>query len=213
MMDCKQFREVLDCYVDHELSPDAMAAADVHLRECTGCQRATARLLELRRYIRETVTAAVPSPALERRVRASLRPTWTSVSRPLALRLAAAAILLGVAVWVGIANRAQAEDALAVAMDRVVVALAGPSRVIVEGTILCRDCELERRYGVKAMCRQIGHHGAIATADGRIWNIVEQPSSSVLIHDGALLGKRVHVRARLFRPAGAMVIDSYTIRS
>lgn len=212
MMDCKQFREVLDCFVDHELSPDGMAAADGHLRECVRCQRTTARLLELRRHMREVVTAAVPSPALEQRVRASFRPTWTSASRSSTLRLAVAAtILVGIAMWIGIANRAKVDDALAVAMDRVIVRLAGPSSVIVEGTVLCRDCELERRYGVKAMCRQIGHHGAIATAGGRIWNIVEQPSSSVLIHDGTLLGKRVRVRARLFRPAGAMVVDSYTI--
>jgi hypothetical protein len=40
--------------------------------------------------------------------------------------------------------------------------------MVLEGKILCRDCELEHRHGVKASCKIIGHHGAIATADGRI---------------------------------------------
>jgi len=67
--------------------------------------------------------------------------------------------------------------------------------------------------GVKASCRIIGHQGAIATADGRIWNIVEQQTSTKLIHDESLLGKSVVVRGRLFRNSRALVIDSYQLGS
>ena len=57
----------------------------------------------------------------------------------------------------------------------------------------------------------IGHHGAIATIDGRIWNIVDERASADLIHDNALLGRTVQVRARFFRRAGAIEIESYRV--
>jgi hypothetical protein len=85
--------------------------------------------------------------------------------------------------------------------------------VVLQGKIVCRDCELEHRYGIRASCGVIGHHGAIATADGRIWNIVEQRTSAKLIHDESLLGKNVVVWGRLFRNSRALVIDSYQLGS
>jgi hypothetical protein len=72
---------------------------------------------------------------------------------------------------------------------------------------------LERRYGVKASCKTIGHHGAIATADGRIWNLVEQGTSAELIHEESLLGKDVVVKGRLFRNSRAVVVESYDLGS
>src|SRR5438093_3447302 len=38
-MDCKTFREALDCYVDGELSAEARTAAETHRRECARCAR------------------------------------------------------------------------------------------------------------------------------------------------------------------------------
>jgi hypothetical protein len=98
-------------------------------------------------------------------------------------------------------------------VDRLALRLDDSSFVVLEGTLLCRDCELEHRYGIEASCRVIGHHGAIATADGRIWNLVEQQSSAELIHNASLLGKKVLVRGRLFRGPRALVIDSYQLES
>lgn len=98
-------------------------------------------------------------------------------------------------------------------MDRVALQLDDSSDIVLEGTVLCRDCELEHRYGIQASCRLIGHHGAIATPDGRIWNIVEQRSSSELIHDTSLLGKKVLVRGHVLRGARALVVESYTFES
>jgi hypothetical protein len=59
-------------------------------------------------------------------------------------------------------------SAAANALDRFAIRFDDTSPVVLEGRILCRDCELERRYGVTARCKVIGHHGALATADGRI---------------------------------------------
>jgi hypothetical protein len=72
---------------------------------------------------------------------------------------------------------------------------------------------LEHRYGVKASCKIIGHQGAIATADGRLWNIVEQGTSAELIHDESLLGKDIVVRGRVFRNSRTLVVESYELGS
>lgn len=215
MMDCKQFRETLDCYVDRELSPDAAAAADAHWHECAACERAMKRLLRLRGEIRRTVSAVSPPPLLERRVRRAIKPAWMGLnwpSTPARMRLSLAAVLvLAAAVWIAAANRTWIEHAAVATMDRGVMRLAGSGSSTLEGVVLCRDCELQRRYGVKAMCQRIGHHGAIATADGRIWNIVEQRLSADLIHDNALLGKKVRIRARVLWPAGSLAIETFEI--
>jgi putative zinc finger protein len=218
MMNCQQFRESLDCYLDGELSAAASAAADAHRKECPRCDRAVLHLQELKAAVRRTVGVATPPPHLAARVRAAVATPWvrsfnTMVSfepRRSALALAAAAVFI-LAVTVGI--RSPIDISAANAMDRLALRLDDSSPVVLEGQILCRDCELEHRYGVKASCKVIGHHGAIATADGRIWNIVEQRTSAALIHDESLLGKSVVVRGRLFRNSRALVIESYHVGS
>src|SRR5712692_11228185 len=76
MMDCKKLREVLDAYVDRELSPDAAAQAEAHIAECGACRRAVEGLARLRQAVR---TAAGKPEAPERllaRVQSSLSPRW-----------------------------------------------------------------------------------------------------------------------------------------
>lgn len=216
MMNCKQFRESLDCYLDGELSGEASAAADAHRKECPQCERAVLRLQELKTTVRRTVSIATPPSDLDARIRAAVGSPWTrslDAMRSFApkrrgLGLAAVAVFI---LAVTVSTRAPIDISAANAMDRLALHLDETSPVVLEGKILCRDCELEHRYGVKASCKTIGHHGAIATADGRIWNIVEQGASATLIHDDSLLGKRVVVRGRLFRNSRALVVESYEL--
>lgn len=219
MMSCEQFRESMDCYVDGELSATAAAAADAHRRECRQCDRAVTSLLELRKALQQTVSAVSVPSDLETGVTAALRPRWLPpvgasgslwASR-LAMTLGAAVIV--VAGFVTTVTRPPIDASTANAMDRLALRLDDSSAVVLEGTLLCRDCELEHRYGIKASCRSIGHHGAIFSADGRVWNIVEQRSSATLIHDETLFGRKVIVRGRLFRGARVLVIDSYQLES
>lgn len=218
MMNCKQFRESLDCYLDGELSAEASTAADAHRKECPQCERAVMRLQELKTAIRRSVSVATPPLGLEARVRAAVGTPWTRsldamrafAPRRRALALAAVAVFI---LAVTVSTRAPIDIGAANAMDRLALRLDETSPVVLEGKILCRDCELEHRYGVKASCKTIGHHGAIATADGRIWNIVEQGTSAKLIHDESLLGKNIVVRGRLFRNSRAVVIESYELGS
>jgi hypothetical protein len=216
-MTCKQFRESLDCYVDGELSLDATAAADLHRHECPSCERSASRALALKAAVRQTVAAPDLPPGLEARIRASVAqppPVGASSRVTGAVKaLAALAALVLFAVALGAANLRPTGYRLANAFDGAALRLDDTSAVVLEGTVLCRDCELEQRYGVKASCRSIGHHGAIATADGRIWNIVEQRSSSALIHDERLLGRKVVVRGRVYRGSRAVVVESYDLAS
>jgi hypothetical protein len=218
MMNCKQFRESIDCYLDGELSAAASSVADAHRKECPQCDRAVNHLQQLKANVRRTVSVATPPAALAAEIRAAIANPWmrpfdtvrSFSPRRSVLALAAVAVFI---LAVTVSTRAPIDVSAANAMDRLALRLDDTSPVVLEGTILCRDCELEHRYGVKASCRIIGHHGAIATADGRIWNIVEQGSSATLIHDESLLGKNVIVRGRLFRNSRALVIESYELGS
>jgi hypothetical protein len=96
-------------------------------------------------------------------------------------------------------------------MDEAIVQLSDPKTVVLNATVLCRDCELKHRHGERTICDRIGHHGAIVTSDGRIWNIVEQPGSHDLIYDNSLLGRKVRVRAKLFRDVGSIAVETYQI--
>jgi hypothetical protein len=98
-------------------------------------------------------------------------------------------------------------------MDQLAFRLDGSSEVMLRGVLLCRDCELEHRYGIEPPCKKIGHHGSIATADGRIWNLVEQQAASELVHNERLLGRQIVVRGRVFRGARALGIEGYPFQS
>jgi Putative zinc-finger len=75
-MDCKEFRELLDLYVDGELSPEAMTAASVHLSECAPCRRVKAELLVLRRALKSVVAQHQPPPELAGNVHYIYQATW-----------------------------------------------------------------------------------------------------------------------------------------
>lgn len=75
-MQCTQFRESLDPYLDGELAPAAAAAAHLHRRNCQSCDAAATRLEAIKRAVKQTVTAAVVPPGLEARVRAATGRRW-----------------------------------------------------------------------------------------------------------------------------------------
>ena len=184
-MHCTQFRDILDAYIDHELAADAMAAATLHRGVACLGERLVLTALETKSAVRRVAAASAVPPGLEARVRSVAIPRWRS-------RYAtAAAAVLFVGLSAGFAGHSTVGRGAANAMDQMALRLDDSSTVVLTGTVLCRDCELEHRYGIVAPCKTIGHHGAIATDDGRIWNLVEQKAASELIHDNTLLGRRV----------------------
>ena len=67
-MDCERTRELLNTYLDGELSPDRHAQVAEHLRACAGCAQALAELEGVNRAIGTLAGAAVPE-GFARRVR------------------------------------------------------------------------------------------------------------------------------------------------
>lgn len=208
-MTCTQFRDALDCFLDRELAVDAMEVAERHRADCASCDRLATTARELKASVKRTVDAVELPAGLDARVRLATAPRWT---RPRVWLPAAAAAILLTLLGGGVL-RGRVESGAANAMDQLALRLDGSSEVVLHGVLLCRDCELEHRYGIEAPCRTIGHHGAIATADGRIWNLVEQKAAAELIHNESLLGRQIVVRGRVFRGARALVIDSYQFQS
>ncbi len=201
MMDCKEFREVLDLYVDGELAEAAVAAADVHLGECERCQMAHKQLIELRRRVQEAVRVVSMPATLEARIRAQLFPAWRT-----AWAAALALLLLATFLWAGL--NPVARGYAAGAMESVAFRLDPPRMMELQGQLICRDCELKTLYGAGTMCLLRGHRAALKTADGKIWNLMEGEHTEALLHDEALRGKSVHILGRLYRRAGCLEVES-----
>ena len=206
MIDCKKLREVLDLYVDHELSPDAFAQANAHIAECGACSRAVENLSRLREAIRTAVEKPKPPPELFEHVRGLILPrSYQAVPiQAIAAMLVLAGILTLFVPGVR-GSVATALDYFSRSLDN------SPRQVVMEGTLLCRDQQLAKQYGYRPMCRITGHHGWLVTSDGRFWGILEGTASQELIHNSSLLGRRVKVQGRIFRKAGSIEVSSYEL--
>ncbi len=206
MMDCKNLREVLDLYVDGELSPEATVQAEAHLGECHACRRAADRLQGLRQAVKAAVSQYQPGPQLADRVRQSTllpwhrRPAW-------ALAVAAAALVIVASA----VSASQLRGTVANTLEAAAFHLDDSRSVVMEGMLLCRDCQLKKEYGYRAMCPLKGHHGTLQTKDGKIWNILDGDASEDLIHDSKLLGRTVRIHGRCFRRASSIEVDSYEV--
>jgi anti-sigma factor (TIGR02949 family) len=205
MMDCKKLREVLDAYVDRELSADAATQAEAHIAECSACRRAVENLARLREAVR--TAAGEPEAPLElmERVRSSLSPRW---HRAAALQAIAAALVLAGVLALFVPS---VRGAAATALDFLSLKLDDSRQVVLEGKLICRDCQLEKQYGYHAMCPLTGHHGWLQTSDGRLWGILEGNASQELIHNSKLLGRRVRIHGRIFRKAGSIEVSGYKL--
>jgi hypothetical protein len=196
---------MLDAYVDRELSPDAASQAEAHIAECGSCRRAVEGLTRLR----EAVRAAVGKPEVSRQLLASVRgsfsPRW---HRAVAIQaIAATLVLAGVLTLFVPSVRAAA----ATALDFLSLKLDDSRQVVLEGKVICRDCQLEKEYGYHAMCTLTVHHGWLQTSDGRLWGILEGNASEQLIHNSSLLGRKVKIRGRIFRKAGSIEVSGYEL--
>ena len=206
MMDCKNLREVLDLYVNGELSPEATAQAKAHLAECEACRRAADRLQELRQAVKAAVSQYQPAPQLVNRVRKSTLSPWYRWPAWALGAVAAALLIVTFAI-----SAAELRGAVANTLEAAAFHLDDSRPVVMEGLLLCRDCQLKKEYGYRAMCPLKGHHGALQTKDGKIWNILDGDASEDLIHNSALLGRAVRIHGRCFRRASSIEVDSYEV--
>ena len=204
-MDCKNIREILDLYVDGELSPEATVQAETHLAGCDSCRRTVDRLNRLRRAVKATASRYQPPLPLVTRVRQLTISRW---KRP-RIWVPAVAIVLLVAVSGLFAPQVRA--AIANELEVVAFHLDDSRATVMEGKLLCRDCLLKEQYGYHAMCPTGGHHGSLQTRDGKIWNILDGEASEELIHNSKLLGRMVRIHGRCFRRASSVEVESYEV--
>src|SRR5260370_5030977 len=120
----------------------------------------------------------------------------------------AAAVFLIVALA---ASAPRLRSAAANTLEAAAFHLDDSGSVVMEGPLLCRDCELKKEYGYRAMCPLKGHHGTLQTKDGKIWNILDGDTSEDLIHNSKLLGRTVRIHGRCFRRASSIEVDSYEV--
>ena len=205
MMDCKNIREILDLYVDGELSPEATVQAEAHLAECVACRDTVARLNRLRQAVRTVVGQYQPTSQLIDHVRQSTISWWR---RPTTW-VPVAAIVLLIAVMALFAPQIRA--AVANELEVAAFHLDDSRATIMEGKLLCRDCLLKDEYGYNAMCPTRGHHGSLQTKDGKIWQILDGEASEELIRNSKLLGRTVRIHGRCFRRASSIEVESYEV--
>lgn len=207
MTDCKQMREVLDLYVDGELSAEATDAARLHLRECATCRRAEQQLLLLRNDIRAAVAQYQPPQKLEQWVHSRFNrlERLRHIAVVGACALSALALILSIIL-------PSTRGFVANQLERFAFQLDGPRIVQLEGRVICRDCELKRVYGADVIVASQGH-GALETSDGKIWNFMLNAVSAPLIDDKSLQGKVVRIRGRIYRRAGCVEVQSYEVLS
>lgn len=180
--------------------------AEAHLAECHACRRAADGLHGLRQAVKAAVSQYQPAPQLANRVRKSTLSPWHR--RPAwALAMAAAVLLIGALA----VSAPQLRGTVANTLEAAVFHLDDSRSVVMEGMLLCRDCQLKKEYRYRAMCPLKGHHGTLQTKDGKIWNILDGDASEDLIHNSALLGRTVRIHGRCFRRASSIEVDSYEV--
>jgi Putative zinc-finger len=204
-MDCKNIREILDLYVDGELSPEATVQAEAHLAECDSCRRTVDRLNRLRQAVKVSVGKYQPTAQLVAGVRKSTITAWL---RPTIWGAAATAVLLLTAAFF---FTPQVRSVVANGLEFVAFHVEDSRATVMEGKLLCRECLLKDEYGYHAMCPTRGHRGSLQTKDGKVWHILDGDASEELIHNAKLLGRTVRIHGRCFRRASSIEVDTYEV--
>jgi hypothetical protein len=200
-------REVLDLYVDGELSAEATDAARRHLSECAACRRTEQQLLLLRKGVQAAVAQYQPPPQLQQWVHTRFGASRTLHRIAVMAACAIAVIALALAL-----SLPWGRGFVASLLERFAFQIDGPRTVELEGRVICRDCELKRVYGKDTIVASQGH-GALETSDGKIWNFMQNAVSAPLIEDKSLQGKLVRIRGTIYRRAGCVEVESYQVLS
>src|SRR5260370_36469802 len=138
MMDCKKLREVLDAYVDRELSVDAATQAEAHIAECSACRRAVESLARLREAVRTAAGKPEAPVELIERVRSSVSPRW---HRAAAIQAIAATLVLAGAFTLFVPS---VRGAAATALGFLSFKLDDARQDVLLGKLLCTDWPIEK---------------------------------------------------------------------
>jgi anti-sigma factor RsiW len=132
-MQCDSAFEMLDAYLDGELSLDTSAALQGHLNACAWCSAHVADTARLQRALRSARGHFVPRAEFRQRIQKQVAPSrrrvWILPWVPMAAAMAAMAVF----VFLSIGHR-QTSDAIAEIADLHVNALASANQVDVVST-------------------------------------------------------------------------------
>jgi len=86
----------------------------------------------------------------------------------------------------------------------------GLSKTTITGELVCVGCTLKRMDGANAQCDLYAQHAlGVKTADGSIWNIVENGRGHDIIRGhGFLDNKQINIQGYLYPIANMIEIDS-----
>ena len=74
---------------------------------------------------------------------------------------------------------------------------------VIEGRILCLDCEL-RKEGADTDCEKNGHRNGLVAADGRMWTVLDNTIGSNVVRGAQFRGKDAKVHAWVFADANSL---------
>ena len=136
-MNCAEWREKLDAYVDSEMPPQEQAAVEEHLRICKDCTAEVLARMQMKRATRAAAAMRFTPPAeLRQKIQRSVVPRkarpafWLSP----AFGVAVALVLVVAVSALVLARRSAREQAVASLVDMHVAALASPNPVDVVST-------------------------------------------------------------------------------
>jgi len=211
-MNCRETRQRVWRYLDHEVDQELRRRIEDHLAACAGCARYFAREQRLEAALTERLAAGQATPAMWERVlsRAGVKAAAaTRLRRLVVVGLVAAAVLLLTAVGLRIAQPAHSSELARVAADWHQRLLAGTVRPDMAST---SDEEVDRYLKTKVPFRvhcpprtdvDFAVKGAgVCTLKGQrqaayIFGRVEQVPVSILVLDRASLNAFPRDRTRL----------------
>jgi anti-sigma factor RsiW len=135
-MNCADWRDRLDAYVDGELPPQESSAMDEHLRTCRDCAAEAVVRMQIKRATRAAALRFTPSAELQQRIEKSITPKRKPMAflwSPSFAFAVALVLLIAVSAVVRVRHSAR-EQAVAELVDLHVAALASPNQVDVVST-------------------------------------------------------------------------------
>ncbi len=185
-MDHEYWEERLQGYVDNELGPADRIAVQSHVDACPECRTNHNYFQCLKKRLKvHARTIEIPKS-----VEARLNRLFAGKRNPfLQPRYFGAALALAAVLVLGFLLPDLWQE---------------PYRFVdsvLEGKVICHDCEVADRAGVKkgSLCRE-GHHMGLKTVEGDLWRFASDQQGYSFVTDMSLIGKQVRIYGQTLSP-------------
>jgi hypothetical protein len=207
---CGEIRALLSPFLADELSASESSRVQQHLDACPPCARFQ-RFEDAFSAAMERTVGATAAPAslvvkihraLDEEDAGDVVRLRRAMERPWVRGAAAAAAVLLLVVGPGIVGLKTGILTLPVSVAGVILSS--------EGTLVCAECtRVGRPVSEQRGCRAHGHHAALRTDDGALWEFVDSNLSRPLILDADHLGDRLQVEGLFIDNLHYVRLDAY----